>query len=69
MSTINELITLLLWVLPSTALLRGLYCIHKTITDSDQESLYKRRLKNLLWFTFIAEALTGFMYVIFGYIY
>ena len=65
----NELIELLLYALPSMALLRGLYCIAKIVTDSDQESLYKRRLKNLLWFTGIAETITGLLWVVFGYIY
>lgn len=69
MPIINELIELLLYALPSMALLRGLYCIVKIVTDSDQESLYKRRLKNLLWFTGIAETITGLLWVVFGYIY
>ena len=69
MNTINGLIGALLVVIPSMALLRGLYCLAKMSTDDDMQNLYKTRLVNLLVFTAIAEAITGFLYAVFYYIY
>ena len=69
MNTINELIGALLIVIPSMALLRGLYCLGKMTADEDMQNLYKTRLVNLLIFTAIAETITGFLYAVFYYIF
>lgn len=67
MDRIQELIAVVLGLLPAGAAVRGIYCLIKMQMDAEQVGLYKRRLINLLIFTVIAECAVGVMYCVYAY--
>lgn len=68
MSTIDSFITALLVLLPASAAVRAIICLIKMQMDSEQASVYKRRLINLLIFTVIAECVMGLLSIVSRYI-
>lgn len=59
-----ELIYILLALVDMAAAPRAIYCLFKIMTDIDQATLYKRRLKNLGLFVIIANAVLGLLQLI-----
>ena len=67
MDQLNEIITVLLILIPLSAVPRALQCLNMIMTDSEQEGSYRRRLKNLLIFVAIAECSLSVIYWVRSY--
>lgn len=67
MEQINELITLLLILIPAGGGVRILYCLISISGDEPSEDGMRRKIKHVLWFIVIAECLMGFVKVLMEY--
>lgn len=58
------LIAIMLALIDMAAVPRAIYCLIKIITDIDQATLYKQRLKNLGLFVIIANVVLDLLLLI-----
>lgn len=58
---LNELIYIMIGVIPASAAIRLIICIVKINTDPDQAKQYVTRLKNLVGFVIISECALVFL--------
>lgn len=68
MSYINEAINVMLVLIPLGASARVAYCIICIINDPDDEKMYRKRIKNIIWFTIIAECALSIISLIKAYL-
>lgn len=67
MEQVLSLISWLLVVLPVAAAARIVYCLCCIPTDGDNESSYKKRIRNTLIFVVLAETVMGLLRVVAAY--
>ena len=67
MSYINQIISMLMALIPIGAVPRLIYCLGMIISDSDQENNYRSRIKNLLLFVIIAECALSIILLVRSY--
>lgn len=56
MSIVDQIPAVLLWLIRAGAAFRLTYCLVRLIGADDDAPLYKRRIKNVLFFYAIAES-------------
>lgn len=66
MKEINGLISLLLIIIPTGAAMRIAACLI-CMANSEDQSSYKRRIKNVLIFVVLAESVSGILHAILSY--
>lgn len=67
MNHIQQLIQVLLYLIPGAAALRAIFCLIIMATHEDTQVNYKGRLRNLLFFVAIAESCTSLISVVLSY--
>lgn len=66
-STIQDLITAMLVIIPLGAAARIVYCAIAIMGDEEKKPEYKRRIRNILGFVVIAEVMVGLVNVLINY--
>lgn len=67
MKYINEIIYVLMALIPIGAVPRAIYCLCKIMNDAEQEHSYKSRMKNLAAFIVIAECTLSIIKIVRDY--
>ena len=67
MDKIQEIIAVVLGLIPAGAAFRAIYCLIRMQMAADQAPIYKRRLMNLLIYTVVAECGTALIYCLYAY--
>lgn len=65
--TINSLITVLLVIIPIGAAARLIYCALKAAASEEEAPVMKKRAKNIIVFTIIAETAMGIVATVIRY--
>ncbi|MEG1984990.1 MAG: mercury transporter [Oscillospiraceae bacterium] len=68
METINDITNMFLLIIPITGALRIIYCIIAA-AQSEDNSTYKKRALNALFFIVLAESILGIFRILNEYIY
>lgn len=66
MKEINGLISLLLIIIPAGAVMRIAACCI-CMANSEDQSSYKRRIKNVLIYVALAESISGILHMVLSY--
>lgn len=66
-STIDALIKFFLVIIPLGATVRVIYCAIKAMTSEEDKPTMKKRAKNVIAFTVVAELAVGLVALVLGY--
>lgn len=61
MEKINQMITFLQVIIPLGGAARIVYCLAVMSMDGEEQSSYKKRIRNILVFIVLAECASGFL--------
>ena len=67
MSTLNTLLTAVLFIIPAGVIIRIIICLILMNTDPEQEIIYKRRAVNAAIFAVIAECALSILTLVYNY--
>ena len=66
-TSLNTLISAVLFIIPGSVAIRIIICHIQINTDPEQESIYKRRAKNAIIYAIIAECAFGILTLAYNY--
>jgi len=67
MDIVNEISNVLINLIRLGAVFRLVYCLFRMVSVEDEQSMYKKRMKNVVIFYIIAELIFQFKDMIIGY--